>query len=217
MKRQMMNIEFFTTARMAGLLMILSIVIILGAVALIGVQGRLGGMAAAFRGVGPETGDASGLRTIARFAVPYTMAQLAGFALFTLLLLRAGDRGLAVVALVLLVFWSVLAAIEGSFHASVTVWAAEEAARTGAVPTFFEPLRRWLNSELQLVNMSFALTAMLLFSWSALRTGLIPTWIGWAALAWSLLSFPLYYLVLGAPLIIIVFPLLFGVGLLLVG
>jgi hypothetical protein len=58
---------------------------------------------------------------------------------------------------------------------------------------------------------------MLLFSWSALRTGLIPTWIGWAALAWSLLSFPLYYLVLGAPLIIIVFPLLFGVGLLLVG
>ena len=212
-----MNAEFFTTSRIAGLLMLLSIGIMLGAVAFIAAQGRLGGMAAAFRGVGPQSGDASGLRTIARFAVPYTMAQLAGFALFTLLLLQAGDRGLAVVALILLVFWSVLGAVEGSFHSSVTVWAAEEAARTGATPPFFEPLRRWLNSELQLVNMSFALTAMLLFSWSALRTGLLPAWSGWAALAWSLLSFPLYYLVLGAPLIVIVPPLLFGVGLLIRG
>jgi hypothetical protein len=210
-----MNVEFFTTSRVAGLLMLLSIVIMLGAVVLIAAQGRLGGMAAAFRGVHPGSADASGLRTIARFAVPFTMAQLAGFALFTLVLLQAGDRGLAVVALVFLMFWSVLGAVEGSFHASVTTWAAEEAARTGSSPSFYEPLRRWLNSELQLVNMSFALTAMLLFSWSALRTGLLPEWIGWAALAWSLLSFFLYYLVLGAPLIIIVAPLLFGIGLLL--
>jgi hypothetical protein len=42
-----------------------------------------------------------------------------------------------------------------------------------------------------------------------------PDWIGWAALVWSLLSLPLYYLVLGAPLIIIVTPLLFGIGLLI--
>jgi hypothetical protein len=213
----MMNLEFLTTSRVAGLLMLLSIAIMLGAVALIAAQGRLGGMSAAFSGVGPESEDASGLRTIARFAVPYTMAQLAGFSLFTLLLMRAGDPGLAVVALVLLVFWSILGAVEGSFHASVTTWAAEVAARTGAAPEFFEPLRRWLNSELQLVNMAFALTAMVLFSWSALRTGLVPAWAGWAALGWSLLSFPLYYLVLGAPLIVIVAPLIFGIGLLLRG
>ena len=212
-----MNLEFLTTSRIAGLLMLLSIAIMIGAVALIAAQGRLGGMAAAFRGVGPDGGDASGLRTIARFAVPYTMAQLAGFALFAVLLMRAGDPGLAVVALVLLVFWSILGAVEGSFHASVTVWAAEVAARTGAAPEFFEPLRRWLNSELQPVNMAFVLTAMVLFSWSALRTGLVPAWAGWAALGWSLLSFPLYYLVLGAPLIVIVTPLIFGIGLLLRG
>lgn len=211
-----MNTGFFTTARVAGLLMLLSIVIILGAVGLIAMQGRLGGMAAAFRGVGPDSGDVSGLRTIARFAVPYTMALLAGFTLFTLQL-QAGDRRPAVVALVLLVIWSVLAAVEGSFHASVTTWAAEEAARTGATPPFFEPLRHWLNSELQLVNMSFALTAMLLFSWSALRTVLLPAWLGWIALAWSLVSFPLYYLVLGAPLIVIVTPLILGLGLLVRG
>ena len=208
-----MSAEFFATNRMAGLLMLLSIVIMLGAVVVIAAQGKLGGMAAAFGGIGAGNGDVSGLRTIARFAAPYTMAQLAGFALFTLLLHQAGDRGLAVVGLVLLLFWSVLGAIEGSFQASVTVWAVEETARTGVIPPFFEPLRRWLNSELQPINMSFGLIAMLLFSWSALRAGLLPTWIGWAALAWSLLSFPLYYFVLGAPLIILIAPLLFGIGL----
>ncbi len=212
----MINSDFFTTHRAAGLLMLLSILILLGAVALIASQGRLPGMAAGFGGVRPDRGDASGLRTIARFAVPFTMAQLAGFALFTLLLQGAGDRGLAFVGLVLLLFWSFLGAMEGSFHASVTVWAAEEAARTGTVPPFFEPLRRWLNTELQPAYMSFGLMAMLLFSWSAVRTGLLPTWSSWAALAWSLLSFPLYYFVFGAPLIILVTPLLLGIGLLLV-
>ena len=212
-----MNTEFFTTSRIAGILLLMSLLLILGAVGLIAAQGRLAGMAAAFRGVGPQTGDASGLRTIARFAIPYTIVQLAGFALFTLLLYQVGDRGPAVVALVLVVFSMAFAAVEGSFHASVTVWAAEEAARTGAAPEFYEPLRRWANGDVQLVYMSTFLFAMLLFSWSALRTGLLAPWIGWAALAWSLLSFPLYFLIFGAPLIVIVTPLLFGIGLLLHG
>ncbi len=211
----MIDSVIFSTNRMAGLLMLLSIVIMIAAVILIAAQGRLGGMAAAFGGIGSSNGDASGLRTIARFAAPYTMAQVAGFALFTLLLYQAGDRGLAVIALILLLYWSVLGAIESSFHASMTVWAAEEVARTGVTPPFFEQLRRWLNSELQPIYMSFGLLAMLLFSWSALRTGLLPNWIGWTALAWSLISFPLYYLVLGAPLVILIPPLLFGAGLLM--
>jgi len=212
-----MNTEFFTTSRIAGILLLLSLVLILGAAGLIAAQGRLAGMAAAFRGVGPGTGDASGLHTMGRAAIPYMMAQLAGYALFALLLHQAGDRGMAVVALTLFVFSATFAAVEGSFHANVTVWAAEEAGRTGAAPAFYEPLRRWANGEVQLVYMSFLLTALLLFSWSALRTGLLAPWIGWAALAWSLLSFPLYFLIFGAPLIVIVTPLLFGIGLLLHG
>ena len=54
-----MNTEFFTTSRIAGILLLLSLVLILGAAGLIAAQGRLAGMAAAFRGVGPGTGDAS--------------------------------------------------------------------------------------------------------------------------------------------------------------
>lgn len=208
-----METELLTTSRMGGLLLLLSLLIILGGVVLIAVQGRLGGMSAAFRGVGPDSTDASGLRTIARFAIPFTMTLLAGFALFTLVLQQAGDRGLAFVAMIFLVFWAVLSAVEGSFQASVTVWASEEASRTAVAPGFYEPLRRWINGDLQPANMTFALTAMVLFSWSALRTGVLVPWIGWAALAWSLLSFPLYYLALGVPLIIVVTTLFFGIGL----
>jgi hypothetical protein len=206
--------NFFTTARIAGFLLLLSVLLLLVGFGVIAAQGRLAGMAAAFRGVGPPIRDASGLRTIAGFAIPSLMAQLAGFTLFVMLLHQAGDRGLALVALVLLLFSAVFAVIEGSFQASVTVWAA---AYTRSAPEFYEPLRRWVNGSIQLVYMSFLLTALLLFSWAAVRTGLLDTWIGWAALTLSLLSFPLYFFVLGAPLIAFVTPLLFGIGLLLRG
>lgn len=209
--------DIITIPRLAGMLMLLSILIMLGAAGLIAAQGRLDGMVAAFGGLGPQTGDASGLRTIARAALPFTLAQLAGFALLSQVLVQAGDRGTAVIALVFLVIWSILGVIEGSFHASVTVWAAEQMAQTGAVPELFEPLRRWLNSELQLLNMTFGLLAMLLFSLSVLRLELLPAWISWTALVWSLLAFPLYYFVLGAPLIILLSPLLFGIGLIFHG
>ena len=74
-----------------------------------------------------------------------------------------------------------------------------------------------MNNEVQITYVSFFLTSMLLFSWSALRTGLLPVWIGWAALALSLLSFWHYFFVLGAPAVIFVTPLVFGIGLLLRG
>jgi hypothetical protein len=208
----MMTTEFFTTARIAGILLLLSLLLILGGAGLIAAQGRLEGMAAAFRGVGFATGDASGLRIIARFAVPYLIAQLAGFALLTLLLLKTGNRGAAVVALSFFVVATMISVIEVSFHASVTVWAAG-AARAGSVPEFYEPLRRWLNYDVQRISISFQLTALLLFSWSALRARVLPAWLGWAALAWSLLSFWLYFSVTGAPAVAILTPLLIGVGL----
>lgn len=177
------------------------------------VQGKLPGMGAAFLGVGPTTRDASGLRTLARFALPAIMAQLAGFALFTIILHQAGDRGTAVVALVLFVVGTVFAVIESSFHASVTVWAAR-VARAGAAPEFYEPLRHWINYDLQRIYISFQLTALLLFSWSGQRAKLLPAWLGWAALAWSLLAFHLYFNVNGWPVVYIPTLLLLGVGLL---
>ena len=212
-----MVMQFFTTAQIAGILLLLSLLLIFFAVGLIAAQGRLGGMAAAFRGVGTQTKDASGLRTLARFAIPSTIAQLAGFAVFTLLLYEAGDRGLAIAALALVIFSAALGAVEATFQANVTTWAAEESARTGTVPELYEPLRRWANGDIQLAYMSTFLSAMVLLSWSALRTELLLSWIGWVALVWSLLAFPIYFLVIGAPLIMVGSIFLFGVGLLFLG
>ena len=207
-----MNTRFFTTSRIAGILLLLSLLLLLVGLGLIVTQGKLAGMQAAFRGVA-LINNASGLQIMARFALPSLMALLAGFTLVAMLLHEAGDRGSALIAMILLVIGATLAAIETSFQASVTVWAAPF--RT--TPEFYEPLRRWVNGSLQITSVSFLLTSMLLFSWSALRTRLLPTWIGWAALTLSLLSFWHYFFVLGAPAVIFVTPLLFGVGLLLRG
>lgn len=202
--------NFFTTSRIAGILMLLSFLLLMVGLGVIVKQGKLGGMEAAFRGVA-TINNASGLQIMARFALPSLMALLAGFTLVAMLLHQAGDRGFALVAMVFLVFGAALAAIETSFHASVTVWAAP----FRNTPEFYEPLRRWVNGSLQITYVGFILISMLLFSWSALHTGLLSAWIGWTALALSLLSFWHYFFVLGAPAAIFVTPLVFGVGLIL--
>lgn len=203
--------NFFTTSRIAGILLLLSLLLLLIGLGFVATQGKLEGMAVAFRGVGPPFRDASGLRIMAGFALPAFMALLAGFTLLTMLLHQAGDHGLALIALVLLVCSVAVAAISGSFHASVTVWAAPYR----SAPEFYEPLRRWMNNEVQIAYVSFLLTSIALFSWSTLRTKLLPIWIGWTALVLSLLSFWHYFFVLGAPAVIFVPPVMFGVGLLL--
>lgn len=202
--------NFFTTSRIAGILLLLSLLLLLIGLGFVATQGKLEGMAVAFRGVGPPFRDASGLRIMAGFALPAFMALLAGFALLAMLLHQTGDRGLALIALVLLVFGASVAAIEGSFHASVTVWAAHYS----SAPDFYEPLRRWVNNEVQITYVSSFLVAMFLFSVSALRTGVIPSWLGPIALAWSIFAFP-FYLGRGLPVVIFVSPILFGIGLLL--
>jgi hypothetical protein len=208
-----MGARYFSTPRLAGLLLLLSVLLLLVGATTLAAEGRLPGMGAAFRGVGPGRTDASGLRDIGRFALPFILLQLAGFAVFTTQLREAGDAGLALAALALLVFAMAFATLEGSFHANLTVWAVQ-VARTGAVPDFYEPLRRWLNGDVQIIYVSAFQTAMLLYSLSALSTRLAPSWLGWAALATTLLSVWHYFFVLGAPAVIFATPLLFGVGLL---
>lgn len=204
--------NFFTTARIAGILLLLSLMLLIVGVGQVYIQGKLPGMAAGFQGVGPAIRDASGLQIFARFAIPYLMAQLAGFALFTAPL-KAGDRGIAVVALTFLVVSTTLSAAAISFQSGVTVWAARQA----AVPEFYEPLRRWINYDVQRVYISFQLTALLLFSWSALHTKAISPWIGWTALGWCLFAFAYYFRVLAIPAVVLPVTLLLGIGLVLRG
>ena len=205
--------NFFNTSRIAGILLLLSVLLLLVGLGFVVAQDKLAGMAVAFRGVGPPFRDASGLRIMTGFALPSFMALLAGFALFAMLLYQAGNRGLALIALVLLICSVAVAAISSSFHASVTVWAA---ANAGSAPEFYEPLRRWMNNEVQITYVSIFLVAMFIFSISVLRVGIISSRLGSIALAWSIFAFP-FYLGRGLPVIIFVSPMLFGIGLLLRG
>jgi hypothetical protein len=208
-----MNARSFSTPRLAGLLLLLSVLVLLAGAATIAADGRLDGMAAAFRGAAYGRGDASGLRDLWRYFLPCLLLQLAGFGLFSAQLRVAGDGGLALAALALVVLALALSALGGSFHANLTVWAVQMA-RSGAVPDFYEPLRRWLNGDVQIIYVSAFLAAMLLYSLSTLSTRLASPWLGWAALATTLLSVWHYFFVLGAPAVIFITPLLFGVGLL---
>ena len=207
-----MNTNFFATSRIAGILLLLSILLLLVGLGVIAAQGKLAGMAVAFRGAGPPFRDASGLRIMAGFALPSFMALLAGFTLFAQLLHQAGDRGFALVAMAFLVLGAALIAISTSFQSSVTVWAAPHR----SAPEFYEPLRRWMNNEVQITYVSIFLVAMFIFSISVLRVGIISSRLGSIALAWSIFAFP-FYLGRGLPVIIFVSPMLFGIGLLLRG
>jgi len=142
-------------------------------------QGNLTGLQAAFRGVESVGDTARGLATVMVFAIPGTILQLIGFALFTLVLRDGGDRAISAVAFGLLFAGLVLATVEGSFQASVTVWAGEQHARSGAVPEFFEPLRQWLNIWLQRVYVPMTLVGVAGYGWAILETGLLPRWVGW--------------------------------------
>ncbi len=105
---------------------------------------------------------------------------------------------------------SLLRSSEGTFHSSLTVWAGQQWERTGIVPEFYEPLRDWANRAVQAIYMPFGLLSMAGYGWAILRTGLLPRWIAWVAIAWSLVV-----LVMVLPPAVLFVPALFlGIALL---
>lgn len=204
-----------STPRVAGAALILSIVAILIGLGIAGAQGRVHGMAAGFRGVEGigEAASVLGLLNIAAFVM--IVLQLVGFTLLAVMLADAGERAVAAVALVLFVFAAATAVIEGSLQGTVTPWAGRYWERTGQVPELFEALRHWVQYGVQPVYMTAYFMAMAGFGWATVRTAVLPESVGWAALAWTALAIVLYYGLLGAPAVIVVYPLLFGGALLL--
>jgi hypothetical protein len=213
----MMHRRLFPSPRVAGLLLILSFLLLLIGVGAVASQDKLRGMTVAFTGVGSLAKDASGLRTMLSFVIPSQIAFIIGLALFAAHQFQSADEGLALAGLALAIFSLALSAVEITFHASVTVWAAEHAPTVATTAQLFGPLRRWINTELQLTHVSGFLSAMLMFSLSTLRTATFPSWLRWIALAATILAALVYFRVQAAPAVIYISPLLFGIGLLLAG
>jgi hypothetical protein len=131
--------------------------------------------------------------------------------MLTLLLWDAGERGLSLLAFNLFLFSQIFMIFQGTFHSSVTVWAAKELSQTGSVPELFEPLWRWMYSTVQEVYVNVGLLAFAAFGWAILRSGLLPAWLGWALIGWAIIWLILFLFQQdNLPIILFVPPLVIG-------
>lgn len=209
-----MNQDSWTDRRVAGGLLVASLLIlVLDAIILIAsgagaafpaiVQGRLA-QAAPY---------ASTFRLLIFLFVMAWLVQLLGLTLLARLLLRAGGEQLAILAFTLTVVATILAVLYATFRASVQLWAAEEVARIGTMPAFYEPLRAWLSDSFRVASRAYHL-AVAGFGLAIIRTRLLSPWIGWAAIAWSLFWLLGGSFGIGAPAIPLIMPAVIGVMLL---
>lgn len=110
---------------------------------------------------------------------------LAGFGFIATGLQKDAGRTTALVGLALILVSVALNALEATFYQSMTPWAAQEAARTGAKPEIFTAMFDWMNRSLQIAYMIFGLLGYAAFGWSFLQSATLPSWIGWSTLLWS--------------------------------
>jgi hypothetical protein len=135
-------------------------------------------------------------------------------------LLRAkGDHILARVAVTAFLLGAVLTIAARAREVSVTVWAAQQTARGAPVPGLLAPTGDWANA-MTAIYTALAFASIAGFGASILITGLLPRWIGRAAVGWGVgwgLVFVIEWVTAGGfdfPVLHHVIPLVIGVALL---
>jgi hypothetical protein len=182
-----MNQAFWTDRRVAGGLLVASLLILLLALIILIASGAIPGFSAMLQGsLAQVTPYAATFRLLILLFVVAWLVQLLGLSLLTRLLARAGGEQLAILAFTLILVASILAILYSTFRMSVELWAAGEAVRTGTNPEVFEPLKAWPSSFFGVATRAYFL-ATAGFGLGILRTGLLARWVGWAAIGWSLL------------------------------
>ena len=206
--------------RVAGALLVASLLILVIALVIMAASGALPAFSASLQG---------SLEQMAPYAVTFRrvnllyavgwIVELLGFGLLAHLLLRASDGRLAieqvaVLALIAMLAAAILGILEASFHMSVTTWAAQEEADTTSLPDVYPALRQWVGY-MQLIYVILGLLSLAGYGWALLGTGLLPPWVGVASLAWGG-SWLLVFLVMGAtiPGVLFIMPAVIGIALL---
>jgi NADH:ubiquinone oxidoreductase subunit 6 (subunit J) len=110
---------------------------------------------------------------------------LAGLMMLTTTLEGADERILSRLGLMGVSLAAVLWVIFSAFRASVTIMAAEELAAKGAVPAYYEPLAQW-GSALFYAYAVVGFLALAAYGSSLLRVGLVPGWVGWGTIIFSI-------------------------------
>jgi len=144
-----------------------------------------------------------------------TLVTLLGFAQLTTLLRGAGDQAFSHLGLLTLVFGAVLWVIVLAFRLSIDFWAAQETARTGVLPAFYLPLTQWTDALFALYTILTFLAAVA-YGGALVSTRLLPPWVGWTTIVYSLVALGLVVAFGNAPpLLHYLLPIVMGILLLL--
>lgn len=178
---------FWTDERTAGSLLVASLLILVLALIILIGGGAMPGFSAMLQGslaqVAPYAGT---FRLLILLFVVAWIVQLLGLSLLTRLLMHAGNEQLAILAFTLSLVATILAILYSTFRIGVELWAAQEAAEAGSVPTVLEPLQAWANGFFGVAErLHFLATSG--FGLGILRTRLVARWVGWLAIGWSVL------------------------------
>lgn len=199
--------------RLGGLALLGAVVVVVAAFVLIAARGQLRGAGAGFMGVEGVGRDAAALATMMRALAVFGILQLVGFGVLAAVVGREGEQTLGLVSFGLWAVASAGAVIRAVSEGTLTVWAGEQWADTGNVPDIYEPLNAFAqNSFFWFAEIPW-LVAAAGFGWAVIRSGVLPSWIGYVAVGWSALwlVFPLVFKS-DLPAVLIVYPLLFGLG-----
>jgi hypothetical protein len=143
------------------------------------------------------------------------VVTILGLAMLTTLLSDAGDRAFSPLGLIAFLFGAVLWVISLAFRLSIDPWAAQEAAKTAAIPEFYVPLTRWAGV-LFVIYTVLAFSALAAYGGAVLSTPVLPHWVGWLALVYGLAGLGLVGVSGDAPPFLHhLMPLLIGILLLL--
>ena len=144
-------------------------------------------------------------------------STILGLALLATLLREAGNRVLSSLGLLLFLLGAVVWLPNMAFRLSEAIWAGQGVStRSGSTALdFYEVLVDW-GSMLLSVYTVFAFVAMVAFGVAIARTALLPRWVGWVTVLWSVVWLGMFLLTLEAiPALHQFMPLLIGFSLLL--
>lgn len=193
--------------------MLAAVGVLVVAFVLIAVRGQIRGAGAGFMGVEGIGRDAAALATMMRALALFAILQLVGFGVLASAVSRAGELTLGLISFGLWVFGSSVGAIRTASEGTITVWAGERWTDTGSVPEFYEPFNSFAQNSFFWYAEIPWLVAAAGFGWAVVRSGVLPSWVGYAVIGWSALwlVFPLIFR-FDLPAVLAVFPILFGVA-----
>ncbi len=139
-----------------------------------------------------------------------------GLAMLTRLLSDAGDRTFSQLALIAALFGAVLWVTDLALSLGISLLAAQETARTGVVPGYYAPFQA-TTQPLFVIYTMLTFAAVLAYGGAVLNTRVLPRWVGWVTIVYTLLNLVAAGFAGGnaAPFVHYLMPMVMGILLLL--